>query len=236
MRWHEPLPREKEAARRQESPDYYKCSHLHSAKPSPEHLWIVEVLAGSEVAKPFLAGGCGARLQRTLHGTGPQWMWSCCEAQVSVRTSGSACEMWSSSVPDISLSHSSLATLLVRFSSSGFCGELVCRALGGAGDDMVRVPAVRPGFSQAAAQFPMAQFLLYPISKASWPPEEGSELAVGTKPRSWPPSACACTNKKGGAQMTYLMLEMNMGHCLARQASHLVGKLWFGLPFIWWLF
>lgn len=100
---------------------------------------------------------------------------------------------------------------------------------------MVRVRAVLPGFSQAAALFPMSQLLLYSISKALWPPEEGSVPVVGTKPHAWPPSARTCTNEKGGAQMTYLMLEMNMGHCLARRAFHLVGKLWFGIPFIWWL-
>lgn len=36
--------------------------------------------------------------------------------------------------------------------------------------------------------------------------------------------------------MNYLMLEMNVGHCLAHWASRLVGKLWFRLPFTWWLF
>lgn len=133
--WREPLPRERKAAHRWESPDYYKYSHFHPAKPSPEHLWTAGVLAGFGVAKLFLADNCGTWLPCALHEAGPRWMRACCKAPASVRASGSACETWTSSVTDVSLSHSFLSTLLAHFSSSGFCREMVCQAPSGAGDD-----------------------------------------------------------------------------------------------------
>lgn len=133
--WCEPLPREKKAARRRESPDYYKYSHLHPAKPSPEHLWTAGLLAGFGVAKPFLADGYGSWLPHALHEAGPWWMWAGFKAQVSVRALGSTCETRVISVIDISLSHSSLATSLAHFSSSGFCREAVCQAPSGSGND-----------------------------------------------------------------------------------------------------
>lgn len=92
----------------------------------------------------------------------------------------------------------------------------------------MKVPAALPGFSQAAAQCLMAQLLLYPILKASWPSEERLEPIAWLQSQAHGlalPSAPTCTSRKDGVQMTYLMLEINVGHRLGRWASCLVGKL-----------
>lgn len=58
--WCEPLPRERKAAHRWETPDYCKYSHLHPPKLSREHIPTAGALAGFGVAELFRADGCGA--------------------------------------------------------------------------------------------------------------------------------------------------------------------------------
>lgn len=187
-----------ESSTRWESPNYDKYSHLHPAKPSPEHLWTVGVLAGLEVAKPVLADGCSAWLPCALHKAGPQWLLACCEAQVSVRASRSAGETQASSVIDISLSHSSFSTLLARFSSPGFCREVVCQAPSGAGDDTEwGYLQYLPEFSQAAVQCPWLNSLSH-LKGFVAPWGEAKACRWAAKPCFClpPPFVPTCTNKK----------------------------------------
>lgn len=69
----------------------------------------------------------------------------------------------------------------------------------------MRVPAVLLGFSQAAAQCPMAQFLLYKGVMMPWGEAKACRQAYGLP-------ALTCTSKKDGVQITYLMLQKNVGH------------------------
>lgn len=171
----EPLPSGRKAARdsARRARTAIKCSRLHPAKPSPEHLWTAGVLAGFGEAKLLLVALCDTRLPRALHDAGPWWEWACCKAQVSVRAFGSACETQGSCLTEVALSHSSLSTLLACSSSPGFCRELFRQAVLGV---TLSVPAAPPGFSRASAQgtfWPNCSFIL---SRRLHGPKESQSL------------------------------------------------------------
>lgn len=170
MAWHEPLSKEGRAARTQKSPDYWKYSHLHPAKPNPGHLWAAGVLAGCEVAQVFLADSPIVWLPCALWRAGPGG------CKFSVRLRLGSFKICLKQLCKRHLSVPQLLFPLAVFSSSGCCREVVCTAPAGQGDTAWGCLGHCQGFLSSS---PMAQLLLYPISKGFFPPEESPDPVDG---------------------------------------------------------
>lgn len=197
MAWHEPLSKEGGAARRaQTTGNTHICIQQSQAQGTSE----VQSPCRCGVAQVFLADSSSA-----LHRAGPGG----CKFSMRLRLGGfriclrQLCKRCLS-IPE-PLFH--LAGLLLQL---WFGREVVCSAPGRAGWHSVNSPARVFSLTQQLR----GSLLLYPISKASCPPEERPDPADGLQ-SPWPPSALTCTSKKDEVHMAPLVPEITAGHPLA---------------------